>query len=193
LFFFSSHDPPAPGNRSQPVHAQNQTLHFRGRAILNALLEDLRDNQDYAGASDVVVSGSSAGGLTVYLHLDAIAATFGAKTRVVGMVDAGYFLDANTTAGQAMYRQESQGGIALWGAQRGSFNSGCEQRTSGEAAAGSVSLHSVSLSFPGRLAFYNSARSLLHPKLSQRRSSGAASLPCTASATSRRRSSSPTR
>jgi hypothetical protein len=113
------------------VTFQNQTLHFRGRAILDALLEDLRINQGLADASEVVVSGSSAGGLTVYLHLDAIAAAFGTNTRVVGMVDAGYFLDANTTSGQPLYRQESQGALPLWGAGRGSFNRGCEQQSAG--------------------------------------------------------------
>jgi hypothetical protein len=48
-----------------------------------------------------LVSGGSAGGLTVFLGLDFIAARFPPAARVVGAPDAGFFIDApqfNSTA-----------------------------------------------------------------------------------------------
>ena len=49
----------------------------------------LLQNRGMDEATDVVVTGSSAGGLTVYLHLDDLRAMLPATAKVVGMVDAG--------------------------------------------------------------------------------------------------------
>lgn len=66
------------------------SLFYRGRATLDALLRDLRDNHGLATAQALVVSGSSAGGLSTYLHVDFLAAELPGVT-VVGVPDAGFF------------------------------------------------------------------------------------------------------
>ncbi len=43
-------------------------------------------------ATDVVISGCSAGGLATYLHVDLWHSLFPSSTKVVGMPDSGFFL-----------------------------------------------------------------------------------------------------
>lgn len=63
------------GNRDLPLHG----LHYRGRANLDAVLDRLllprrSPHMSLADATEVLISGGSAGGLAVYLHADHIAA-----------------------------------------------------------------------------------------------------------------------
>eukprot|EP01012_Entosiphon_sulcatum_P023990 TRINITY_DN2914_c0_g1_i1.p1 TRINITY_DN2914_c0_g1~~TRINITY_DN2914_c0_g1_i1.p1 ORF type:complete len:389 (+),score=58.84 TRINITY_DN2914_c0_g1_i1:27-1169(+) len=79
---------------SQPY--SNLTLHFRGRHILDAAIEDLLQNRGLKDATDVVVSGCSAGGLATFLHCDYWAEKIqqaGSRAKVVCMPDSGFFLD----------------------------------------------------------------------------------------------------
>lgn len=86
----------------QPV-AYNSTfsLHFRGTAIRDAMLATLSSKfglGSVAGTS-LVVTGSSAGGLSTYLHVDHIADILGPNVLTVGMPDAGWFLTGPTISG----------------------------------------------------------------------------------------------
>ncbi|EDQ87863.1 uncharacterized protein MONBRDRAFT_33119 [Monosiga brevicollis MX1] len=121
-------------NASQP-YAFNATksLYFRGRRILQALTDHWATV--YPSPPEVIVTGSSAGGLTVYLHLDAIAAAFPASTRVLGMVDAGFFLNHSNTNGVYAYGDSYAGVRALWGVDQTSFDSGCVQAHGSEFPA----------------------------------------------------------
>ena len=72
-----------------PPH--NSTIYYRGLRVLRAQQEYLRA----AGldeATEIVVAGCSAGGLSVYLHVDKWAAAFPAA-RVTGLADSGFFLN----------------------------------------------------------------------------------------------------
>lgn len=69
------------------------SLYFRGNYILEAVIDTLKTEYGLANASDVVVSGGSAGGLATYLHADKWRASLPASTFVVGMPDGGFFLD----------------------------------------------------------------------------------------------------
>lgn len=75
------------GEREEPVTVGSSTIFYRGHRILRAV-------QDYLGsttlkdATDIVVSGCSAGGLATYLHADEWAAAFPAA-RVTAMPDSG--------------------------------------------------------------------------------------------------------
>ncbi len=113
------------------MHYNNQTLYFRGRRILDAIIQDVRTAHGLPAAKEVIVSGSSAGGLTVYLHVDHVAQLF-APARVVGMVDAGYFLNANNTQNYPAYGASCQSGMQTWGVDTTSFDAGCVARTAGE-------------------------------------------------------------
>merc|ERR1719409_2465874 len=52
------------GMRREPYHYKptNQTLYFRGRFVLDAILETLRADHGLAKAKEVLLSGGSAGG-----------------------------------------------------------------------------------------------------------------------------------
>ena len=65
---------------------------FRGKANLAAILDDLMADHGLSSATEVILSGGSAGGLAVYYHLDYVAATIRASSpnaRVSGFPDAG--------------------------------------------------------------------------------------------------------
>lgn len=73
-----------------------QKMWFRGAASLDAAL-DLLLSLGMNKATQIVFSGGSAGGLTVFLHLDHVAErmkTEAPKARVVGNPVCGFFIDS---------------------------------------------------------------------------------------------------
>lgn len=87
-------------NASVTEHGGAQ-LHFRGKAVLDAVQQDLL-TKGLAEATDVVISGCSAGGLAAFLHVDGWAALLNPHgTRVVGLPDSGFFLDHQAIGGDA--------------------------------------------------------------------------------------------
>lgn len=85
------------GDKDTPTVVGNTTLHFRGRAILDAEIKSLLRDRGMDKATDVVVSGCSAGGLATFLHCDhwadAISVATKNTAKVVCMPDSGFFLD----------------------------------------------------------------------------------------------------
>jgi len=76
------------------VQVGNQSVHFRGHAISQAIRQDLLLNKGMGHATDVVVGGCSAGGMAVMLQCDAWAdsireANPATKTRC--LADSGWF------------------------------------------------------------------------------------------------------
>lgn len=75
---------------------KSTVLYFKGKPIRDAVINDLLYNRGMSTASNVLISGSSAGGLSVLLGLDAMANTItsaNASISVKGLVDSGYFLE----------------------------------------------------------------------------------------------------
>lgn len=70
---------------------QNQTIYYAGRQILTAVLRDLLQNRAMSQATDVVMSGCSAGGLAVYLHADFVASLLPPATKFRVIADSGFF------------------------------------------------------------------------------------------------------
>ena len=73
-------------------------LHFRGRANKEATLAALLADHDLASASEVVVSGGSAGGLAAFIHADwwcdeIRAAASSSLRKCAALPDSGFFLD----------------------------------------------------------------------------------------------------
>eukprot|EP00959_Pyramimonas_sp_CCMP1952_P236870 4950319-Pyramimonas_sp.AAC.3 len=68
------------GLRDDTVVVGDRELHFRGFAILQAMIDDLLTNRGLQASTDVVISGCSAGGLATYLHLDYWAERIHANT-----------------------------------------------------------------------------------------------------------------
>jgi hypothetical protein len=87
------------GFREAPVSVPgnaSQKMYFRGARSLDAGL-DLLLSLGMNEASLIVFSGGSAGGLTVFLHLDHVAqrmATEAPRARVVGQPVCGFFIDS---------------------------------------------------------------------------------------------------
>jgi len=81
------------GNNESAADYNGAKLYFRGIRILTAMFQDLFRNRRLSGATDVVVSGCSAGGLATYLHLDWWRTNLPSNIRVVGMPDSGFFRD----------------------------------------------------------------------------------------------------
>jgi len=71
---------------------QGHNLYFRGFNILTAMRDNLLEAHGLKAATDVVISGCSAGGLATYLHVDWWRASLG-SAKVVGLPDSGFFLD----------------------------------------------------------------------------------------------------
>merc|ERR1712150_208886 len=85
------------GDKDTPTVVGSTSLHFRGRAILDAEIKSLLFDRGMSEATDVIVSGCSAGGLATFLHCDhwsdAIAKATNGKAKVACMPDSGFFLD----------------------------------------------------------------------------------------------------
>ena len=62
-------------------------LRYRGRANLDAVLDNLLTQQHMSSASDVLITGGSAGGLAVYLHADHIAGRLPATANVKALAE----------------------------------------------------------------------------------------------------------
>lgn len=75
------------GNNDTTQPVNGLTLHFRGFRILNAIMEDLVANHGLSQATDVVVSGCSAGGLATYLHVDWWRSQLPKAAHVIGLPD----------------------------------------------------------------------------------------------------------
>lgn len=101
------------------VEGTHEGLHYRGRANLDAVLDSLIADRGLATATDVIFTGGSAGGLTTYLQVDHVAARLPAVPRVVGLGDAGWFLDAVTWNGANVSRTEFAYGFNMWNATAG--------------------------------------------------------------------------
>lgn len=85
----------ATSNRAEPLVVNGTPLYFRGAAILDAIIYELERLYGFtSNATEVIVSGTSAGGLSTYLHADYVKAQLTAPggARVVAVPDAGFFL-----------------------------------------------------------------------------------------------------
>lgn len=79
-----------------PTVHKNVTLHWRGSHIRSAISHDLFTKRGLDKATDLVVSGCSAGGLATYLHTDQWCDSLHAvqpSAKCVGLPDSGFFLD----------------------------------------------------------------------------------------------------
>jgi hypothetical protein len=84
------------GNNAKPTVYKNTTLHWRGMHVREAIVKDLMANRGLSKATDLVVSGCSAGGLATYLHTDQWCDTLhtsNPSAKCVGLPDSGFFLD----------------------------------------------------------------------------------------------------
>ncbi len=72
-------------------------IYYRGHRILKAMIPAVSAAVNLQSATDVIISGCSAGGLATYLHADEWAAALPPTTKVAALPDSGFFLDYNAT------------------------------------------------------------------------------------------------
>lgn len=106
---------------SIPIKTKTGTkpLWLRGRNNFNALIADLKATQGMASATEIILSGGSAGGLAVFYNIDHLASLLPSSTRLTGFPDAGFFLDAPNVDGQYVYRQNFIGADPVWNVTAG--------------------------------------------------------------------------
>jgi hypothetical protein len=84
------------GNNETITIYENTSLYFRGKRVREAVQAHLLEAQGMGNATDLVVSGCSAGGLATFLHTDqwcdALQIT-SPRAKCVGLPDSGFFLD----------------------------------------------------------------------------------------------------
>ena len=80
--------------RSAGRQYNDSLISFRGRANFDALIADLRRSFGMHKATEVILSGGSAGGLAVFYNLDHLADLLGPSVLLTGFPDAGFFSDA---------------------------------------------------------------------------------------------------
>lgn len=99
-----------------PVHPEDSAspvVFFRGRYILDALYETFLSSPEVgmSSASEIIISGTSAGGLAVYIHADYLVGKINEEIqrsskvlpRIVAVPDAGFFMDVPSVNGTYLY------------------------------------------------------------------------------------------
>jgi len=125
------------GSVSAPVPVPGQPagtlVHFKGSFILQAVFATLLSSAyGMSGATEVLIGGTSAGGLATYLHCDRLAATLtaaaaaagNAPPRITAMPDAGFFIDYPSFAGPYVYTPLYQAVAAMQNVT-GAINDAC--------------------------------------------------------------------
>ncbi|GFY94346.1 pectinacetylesterase family protein [Actinidia rufa] len=87
-------------------------LQFRGQRIWSVAMEDLM-SKGMRNANQALLSGCSAGGLSVILHCDEFRYLFPRTTKVKCLSDAGLFLDAVDVSGGHTLRNIFSGVVSL--------------------------------------------------------------------------------
>jgi hypothetical protein len=91
------------GDRAEPQIYNGKNLFFRGKQIVQETFKTLLSDFDLGNATEIIITGCSAGGEAVFLHLDWIREIVPEKIRVVGAPDSGFFLDIPSYKGVYEY------------------------------------------------------------------------------------------
>lgn len=108
------------GAASDPVavstrQGQPGSMWLRGRAVFDAMISYLQLNLGMGNATEVILSGGSAGGLAVFYNLDHLSTLLPEGVRLTGFPDAGFFLDgADAADGVHKYRNSFIGADPVW-------------------------------------------------------------------------------
>lgn len=87
------------GAKSSPSAFNSQdptTWNFQGHAILNAVIADLKASHNFSAATDIMLTGQSAGGVGVFLNVNSVAKLVPSGARFVAFSDAGFENDVNS-------------------------------------------------------------------------------------------------
>jgi len=105
------------GNRAEPLvvkglDGKDKPLYFRGKRIIDAVLETLMNKYGLSTAENVLLTGCSAGGLATYLHTDYVRESLiglgVTLKRYKSAPISGFFLLHKTVDGKDVYPEEMQ-------------------------------------------------------------------------------------
>jgi hypothetical protein len=107
---------------------KGNTLYYRGRLLLDALLDTLL-SMGLKTADQVVYGGSSAGASTVFNHIDYVRSRLPDSMQLMGLGDGGLFLDKHYSTspeykGQPLYQWNMKWGFTAWNSAH-SVNQAC--------------------------------------------------------------------
>lgn len=111
------------GTVTDPISVNGKPVYFRGRYIMDAIIQDLTA-LGMGTASDVLLKGCSAGGLATYLHCDYWGGLLSPTTNFKCAPGAGFFLDVYDYQDQPRYTPIYQYVAAMQNVS-GSVNSDC--------------------------------------------------------------------
>uniref|UniRef100_A0A6B2L7E7 Pectin acetylesterase n=1 Tax=Arcella intermedia TaxID=1963864 RepID=A0A6B2L7E7_9EUKA len=111
------------GYVGDPVIVNGESLYFRGKIVLKESFNYLLVSEGLGKAKEVIITGTSAGGLATYFHIDELASQL-PNARVVGLPDAGYFMDIPDVKGNYWIRSLYQNVLKMQN-MTGSLDQGC--------------------------------------------------------------------
>jgi hypothetical protein len=115
------------GNRDTSVVVNSKPLYFRGRRVLDAVLETLV-GLGITKAENVLLTGCSAGGLSTYLHVDYVHSWFNQNAPSMKKFRAapisGFFLQHSNLEGKPVYPTQMKNIYTLANSTHG-LNSAC--------------------------------------------------------------------
>ena len=97
-----------------PCGGDPKPIWFRGKAIFEALFEDLMTVQSMEMATDVILSGTSAGGVGTYIHADHVRTMLPPTTKFAAVPDAGMFVNIPDFNGEMSFQMNVIAGVKLW-------------------------------------------------------------------------------
>ena len=118
------------GDKEEPIVVHSKNIYFRGHRILLAVIKDLLKTKGLDKATDVLVSGDSAGAMTTYFHVEEIRSMMPATVkRFKAAPLSGVFLDRPNVEGT--YFVGPQLKRAIFDMQEGIVNEKCQATYTG--------------------------------------------------------------
>lgn len=96
------------GNRENPISYNNSLIYYRGQNIFDSVYDSLISTKGFSSAKNVLLTGSSAGGLAVYLHADYVMEKYLPTTleKFKILPDSGFFLNHKNLNNKFIYEAQ---------------------------------------------------------------------------------------
>ena len=97
------------GDATDPISVNGEEIYFRGRRIIDAVIQTLTEKYDFGSATEVLLTGCSAGGLATYLHTDYVQTLMpSGVTKYAASAISGFFLLHPTVAKLPVYPEQME-------------------------------------------------------------------------------------
>lgn len=111
-------------------YGESTKLWFRGRATLEAVIEDLL-GRGMRQAPHVILSGTSAGGMAAFTHTELFRSKLSQDTHLVAVPDAGFWFDSTDILGVRQVRRLLQEAVLFWNTSKVGPNQQCLDKVGG--------------------------------------------------------------